>query len=709
MKRKFRRIYMRKYRFVILMIIQILLVSYLFSQGPVALTLNVKGNVDLNRDAKISDVKKGDELLNNDELISMENSYAAIKFIDESSIIKLFPNSSLKIHIEEENRKIHFLKMGELWTKVTKSMGEFIVETPTTVASVKGTEFLLSLDENGNTDIFTFAGEVLIKNKFNNIEALIKAGQKAHSDGSSAIKVLDIEPSDIDKNTQKYIDKTFKIKEKGQKKEDEIGRKDTGSSFRGEDKGKGKGFQMGGAVGTIMMGDNVYTRIRLMPEITFGKIGIGLDFDLLIDSDGNIKEDEWDEFKDYANKIYYIRYGHRSDPFFGRIGGFPAYSLGHGLVMRDYSNMLRYPEVRQIGLQLGGKIPVAGLELEGFTSNLTENEILAGRVTFLPLGSTEIPLLKNIRFGSTIAHDRNQIKGLIDSDDDEYPDVYDDYPYNDDAHNEVDEEIDFYRDLYFELHPDSSETAFQDWFEDSPTLDELRNSPFSELGEDDVTVIGVDYELPLISNKVFYLSHYSEVAKILDHNMGFIFPGFYSKFLIFHANLEFRFYQEDFIPAFFDELYDEQRAVAYHFEETGLDSVETKEDKLIGTTETKGWYGSLTADLFHLLFLTVSYEDMYGKDDVHYKSLWGKASVNTDFVPKFSRAEISYSQTGFDKLEHFKNPSALVTGTLGYDLGGNTELVGKYQERYVDYDGNGEINGKEETIKTMGFGVEFRF
>jgi len=433
---------MKKYRLLVLMIIQVLLGSYLFSQEHIALTLNVKGDVNLKREAKTSDVKKGDELYNDDELISMEDSYAAIKFIDESSIVKLFPNSSLKIHIEAENRKIHFLKMGELWTQVSKGFGEFIVETPTTVASVKGTEFLLSLDENGNTDIFTFEGEVLIKNKFNNIEALVKAGQKAHSDGEGAIKVQNIEPSDIDKNTQKYIDKTFQLKGKTQTKPDEPGRKDTGSSFRGEDKEEGgKGLQMGGAVGTIMMGDNVYTQIRLMPEITFGKIGIGLDFDLLIDSEGNIKEDEWDEFSDYVNKIYYIRYGHRGDPFFGRIGGFPNYTLGHGLVMRDYSNMLRYPEVRQIGLQLGGKIPIAGLELEGFSSNITKNEILAGRVTFLPLGSTEIPLLKKIRLGSTIAHDRNQIKGLIDSDDDEYPDVYDDYPNDEHKHNEVDESI----------------------------------------------------------------------------------------------------------------------------------------------------------------------------------------------------------------------------------------------------------------------------
>jgi len=267
---------MKRNRLTIVMIIMILTMSNLFSQEPVALTLNVKGDVDLKREAKKTDVKKGDELFNDDELISMEDSYAAVKFVDGSSIVKLFPNSSLKIHIENDNRKIHFLKMGELWTKVTKGFGEFSIETPTTVASVKGTEFLLSIDENGETDIFTFKGEVFIKNKFNDIEALLKAGQKAHSDGKSEIKVLDIAADDIDKDTQKYIDKTFQQKSKKSLKEDKPGRKDTGSSFRGEEKGEtgGNGLQMGGGVGTIMMGDNVYTRIRLLPEITLGKFGI---------------------------------------------------------------------------------------------------------------------------------------------------------------------------------------------------------------------------------------------------------------------------------------------------------------------------------------------------------------------------------------------------------------------------------------------------
>ena len=187
--------------------------------------------------------------------------------------------------------------------------------------------------------------------------------------------------------------------------------------------------------------------------------------------------------------------------------------------------------------------------------------------------------------------------------------------------------------------------------------------------------------------------------------MGFIFPGFYSKFLIFQMNLEFRIFEEDFAPSFFDQLYDEQRATV----NTVLDTVFSKEDYLSDRKKSQGWYGSLTSNLFNFITLTAAYEDMYGEDDMHYRSIWGKAGLNTSAIPKLSKAEIGYYQSGFDKLEKLKAPSAMIDGKLSYALGGSAHLVGVYQERYVDLNDDGKIKGKDETIKTVSMGVEFQF
>jgi hypothetical protein len=187
--------------------------------------------------------------------------------------------------------------------------------------------------------------------------------------------------------------------------------------------------------------------------------------------------------------------------------------------------------------------------------------------------------------------------------------------------------------------------------------------------------------------------------------MGFIFPGFYAKFLIFKMNLEYRFYQEDFMPGYFDNLYDADRAMVFG------DTVWTKESLIENQVQTQGWYGSLTSDLFGMIYLTAAYEDMYaeGDDEDGVKSLWGDVTFNTEMIPKLSTARISYSQVRVPEIKKLKSPAALIDGKLGYSISPNTELVASYQERYVDMNGDGEIKGTDETIKTTAIGVEFRF
>jgi hypothetical protein len=164
-------------------------------------------------------------------------------------------------------------------------------------------------------------------------------------------------------------------------------------------------------------------------------------------------------------------------------------------------------------------------------------------------------------------------------------------------------------------------------------------------------------------------------------------------------------FEEDFVASFFDQLYDADRADV----NTTTSTVITKESTLGGYEKSQGWYGKLSSDLFNFLTLTAAYQDMYGDNDIHYRSIWGNAAFNTSIIPKLSTAEIGYYQSGFDKLDKLKAPSAMIDGKLAYTLGGGAQLVGMYQVRYVDLDDNGKIKGKDETIKTVTMGVEFQF
>jgi hypothetical protein len=687
-----------------------------YAIDSVAYSLKVKGDVGLTRNFENSALKLGDELFNGDEIETKAESYAAIKFDDESSIIKLFPNTLLNIRTEKQGEKYNkksLLKMGELWAKVEKGTGKFEIETPTTVASVKGTNFMLSVAEDGTTDIFTFEGEVLFQNIITGQIESVLAGQKGSILKDQSITVTSFDPVKIKKYQSDFISEEYKIPQEEiiseeEKKEDqnitppikpqteEIEETDEPSSNFDSP------FNMGGGLGTISVNDKSYTQIRLMPELTFGKFGVGLDIELLIDNEGNIRDEDWDEWEDYVNKIYYLRYGQRGDNIYGRFGGFHNYTLGHGLIMNEYSNMLRYPEIKQMGLQIGGNIPFYGIGAELFSSDITENDILAGQLSFLPLQKTEIPFLENIKIGLVGAIDINQNNGLLDSDDDGYYDYFDDFPYDDSKFSEAEE-------WYIVIHGDS--TGFANWFENS----EYFVRPKSDFLKNDIGAWGLNYELPLLTTNLFSFANYGEIAEIrrnpdtkIFENSGFIFPGFYAKFLIFQANLEFRHFNKGFAPAYFNQLYDQQRVTVND------DNVIVKEETLTAENypASRGWLARISSNILNILELSIIYEDMYAinAEDESNKSLSGSLLLKKSFIPKLNSAQITYSQNQFIWNNFaFKAPSAFIEGKLSYNLSTNSVLVGAYQQRYVDLNGDGKIKGTDEIISTTNIGVEFKF
>lgn len=181
----------------------------LFSQAPVAVTLKAKGDVELMRCKETSEVTTGTALQNNDELESGADSYAAVKFVDGSSVVKLFPNSVMVINTEKSENLLNkksYLKSGNVWSKVMKKTGSFEIETPTTVVSVKGTEFKVGVMEDGATEVITFSGEVTMRNKEDNKTASVTAGNKGRSTGSGEISVSETEDSDVSPEDKAIID-----------------------------------------------------------------------------------------------------------------------------------------------------------------------------------------------------------------------------------------------------------------------------------------------------------------------------------------------------------------------------------------------------------------------------------------------------------------------------------------------------------------------
>lgn len=155
-------------RYILTIIICLSLV-WVYAQN-VAVLAGMKGDISVVREGKTIKIKNNDLLKNFDEIRSGEESFAAIRFIDNGATTKLFPNSVLIISAEKSGKNLNKhnnLAKGMIQSKVTPKSGQYVVETPNTVASVKGTDFITQYLLS-RTTIGVIEGEVEIRNKISN-------------------------------------------------------------------------------------------------------------------------------------------------------------------------------------------------------------------------------------------------------------------------------------------------------------------------------------------------------------------------------------------------------------------------------------------------------------------------------------------------------------------------------------------------------------
>jgi len=175
----------------------------------------------------------------------------------------------------------------------------------------------------------------------------------------------------------------------------------------------GWGFELGGNAGaaTIINPDTgkaeIFNTLALQPEVSFGKLGLGLDLYIYFDSDGNVRKEDWDTGQDILSKIWYARWGRKGDTVHARVGGLMGTTIGHGFIMGGYSNRSRYPDERRVGAVLDIDAGWAGVE--SMAGDLRQASLLGGRFFVRPMRSSAIPLMSGFAVG---------VSGVVDRDPD---------------------------------------------------------------------------------------------------------------------------------------------------------------------------------------------------------------------------------------------------------------------------------------------------
>lgn len=166
-----------------------------FSYSLIAIILSINTNLSAystESNAKITDLhnnvqKKNlsnlkwksssleEKLFYGDSIRTGKASRVEVKYTD-GTVSRIGSNSILKIKENKKGERISLkLLVGKLWLKVTKGQGLFTIETPTAIASVLGTELLVTNNNNNVSHVTTLDGLVEVKGSKGD-KVLVKPG-----------------------------------------------------------------------------------------------------------------------------------------------------------------------------------------------------------------------------------------------------------------------------------------------------------------------------------------------------------------------------------------------------------------------------------------------------------------------------------------------------------------------------------------------------
>ncbi len=155
-------------------IISLLLFGFLFSEQSLAIVTKSNGNVSYKNYLKkefINSLNAGSELFNNDLVRTGSDGFVKFTYLDDGTTIKINKDSELYIRGQVSNKNINKrinMSNGLIKLDVSKqNQDEFVIITPTSVASVKGTSFILDSKEDGD-NFYGYEGVVEVLNKESN-------------------------------------------------------------------------------------------------------------------------------------------------------------------------------------------------------------------------------------------------------------------------------------------------------------------------------------------------------------------------------------------------------------------------------------------------------------------------------------------------------------------------------------------------------------
>ena len=184
----------------------LMLVTFGASLSPaaakIAVVTKVKGMVEIERDKSgFNALKPGIILEDGDRIRTGSNGFTALIYIDDKSLLKIKENTEIVITGKRDVNSISKeanISQGTLRASVGKQKkGEFVVKSPTSVASVKGTVFDFISDPNSGDQVIGIEGIIALTNTLTGASIDVTEGITGFSDQDGSLNSAPTDPSTI--------------------------------------------------------------------------------------------------------------------------------------------------------------------------------------------------------------------------------------------------------------------------------------------------------------------------------------------------------------------------------------------------------------------------------------------------------------------------------------------------------------------------------
>ena len=179
-------------------------VTLISASSKVAIAIKTKGDVSIIHKGlnTAQALKPGSPLSDQDKIRTGKNGFVAIMYLDDKTVLKMLGNSDMTILGQRSGVKINKsidIKYGKIAAAVTPQKGkEFMIATPTSVASVKGTELAIDSDPSTGDSFTLIEGLIEVTNNLTGETTEVQQGETAVSTPEGSLEVNNTTQGDLE-------------------------------------------------------------------------------------------------------------------------------------------------------------------------------------------------------------------------------------------------------------------------------------------------------------------------------------------------------------------------------------------------------------------------------------------------------------------------------------------------------------------------------